>query len=177
MLGQSTIKLGWKEARRRYEAISCDSGHSRRFECPGPLPPSSSTAVIKTKTATWSRTSRLTDRQWLDPSTLIFAYTSAMPVTTLSKEIVWRRRTGLEQWAMWAGWLELTVLFAFCWQMMVRNVMWVFVEDAPRARPPTYSHAPGRRSSPISTSCGSRSGTLSTSRRSALCLASGLPCQ
>jgi phosphonate transport system permease protein len=55
-----------------------------------------------------------------------------MPVTTIDDRLVWQRRTALAQWAVWAGWLALAVLFVLCWQVMNKNTMWVFVEDAPR---------------------------------------------
>ncbi|MGH6734696.1 MAG: phosphonate ABC transporter, permease protein PhnE [Methyloceanibacter sp.] len=71
-----------------------------------------------------------------------------MPVITAPDRLVWQRRTPLAQWAMWAGWLALAVLFVLCWQVMNKNTMWVFVEDAPRqaadllsrAWPPRWSY-------------------------------------
>jgi phosphonate transport system permease protein len=71
-----------------------------------------------------------------------------MPVTTINGHVLWQRRTAAEQWAAWAGWLALAVLFVFCWQVMNKNTMWVFVEDAPRqaadllarAWPPRWSY-------------------------------------
>lgn len=71
-----------------------------------------------------------------------------MPVTIINGHILWQRRTAGEQWAAWAGWLALAVLFVFCWQVMNKNTMWVFVEDAPRqaadllsrAWPPRWSY-------------------------------------
>jgi phosphonate transport system permease protein len=55
-----------------------------------------------------------------------------MPVIAANDRFVWRRRTTLAQWGIWLGWLALVVLFVFCWQVMNKNTMWVFVEDAPR---------------------------------------------
>jgi phosphonate transport system permease protein len=55
-----------------------------------------------------------------------------MPVTTIGHDLVWRRRTAMEQWLIFAGWLGVAALFVFCWQVMTKNTMWVFVEDAPR---------------------------------------------
>lgn len=33
---------------------------------------------------------------------------------------------------MWIGWLALVALFVFSWQVMNKNTIWMFVEDAPR---------------------------------------------
>jgi len=71
-----------------------------------------------------------------------------MPVTTIDDRLVWQRRTPLAQWASWTGWLALAVLFVLCWEVMNKNTMWVFVEDAPqqaadllsRAWPPRWSY-------------------------------------
>jgi phosphonate transport system permease protein len=71
-----------------------------------------------------------------------------MPVTTINGHVLWQRRTAAEQWAAWGVWLALAVLFVFCWQVMNKNTMWVFVEDAPRqaadllsrAWPPRWSY-------------------------------------
>lgn len=71
-----------------------------------------------------------------------------MPVTTLDDRLVWQRRTPLAQWAIWFGWLALAVLFVLSWQVMNKNTIWLFVEDAPRqaadllsrAWPPRWSY-------------------------------------
>ena len=71
-----------------------------------------------------------------------------MPVTTLDDRFIWQRRTPLAQWAIWFGWLALAVLFVLCWQVMNKNTIWLFVEDAPRqaadllsrAWPPRWSY-------------------------------------
>ncbi|MEO3387981.1 phosphonate ABC transporter, permease protein PhnE [Mesorhizobium sp. CAU 1741] len=55
-----------------------------------------------------------------------------MPVITTDDRPVWRRRTTRAQWGLWLGWLALVVLFVFCWQVMNKNTIWMFVEDAPR---------------------------------------------
>ena len=55
-----------------------------------------------------------------------------MAVTTLDDRLIWRRRTPRGQWAIWAGWFATAVLFVLCWQVMNKNTIWVFVEDAPR---------------------------------------------
>ena len=71
-----------------------------------------------------------------------------MPVTRLDDRLVWQRRTPLAQWAIWFGWLALAVLFVLSWQVMNKNTIWLFVEDAPRqaadllsrAWPPRWSY-------------------------------------
>lgn len=71
-----------------------------------------------------------------------------MPVRTIDARPVWQRRTNGRQWAIWAGWLALAAATVWCWQVMNRNTMWVFVEDAPqqaadllsRAWPPRWSY-------------------------------------
>ncbi|MEO4001755.1 phosphonate ABC transporter, permease protein PhnE [Mesorhizobium sp. CAU 1732] len=72
-----------------------------------------------------------------------------MPVTTIDQgRQVWTRRTTGRQWAIWGGSLVLVVATVLCWQVMNRNTVWVFVEDAPRqaadllsrAWPPRWSY-------------------------------------
>lgn len=71
-----------------------------------------------------------------------------MPVLTHDSGLLWRRRTPLAQWAVWFGWLALAVLFVLSWQVMNKNTIWLFVEDAPRqaadllsrAWPPRWSY-------------------------------------
>ena len=71
-----------------------------------------------------------------------------MAVTTQSGQLLWQRRTPLAQWAIWLGWLALAVLFVLSWQIMNKNTIWLFVEDAPRqaadllsrAWPPRWSY-------------------------------------
>lgn len=73
---------------------------------------------------------------------------AVMPVSIVNDQLVWHRRTSATQWAHWAGWLGLAALFVYCWQVMNRNTMWVFVQDAPRqagdllsrAWPPRWSY-------------------------------------
>ncbi|WP_127145739.1 phosphonate ABC transporter, permease protein PhnE [Pelagibacterium montanilacus] len=55
-----------------------------------------------------------------------------MPVTQTPSGPVWTRRTTTEQWASWAGWLAVAVLFVISWQVMNTNTIWSFVDDAPR---------------------------------------------
>lgn len=74
-----------------------------------------------------------------------------MPVTTTSAGPVWTRRTIGRQWALWAGWFGLAILFVLSWQVMTANTIWAFVQDAPRqaadlldrAWPPRWSYIGG----------------------------------
>lgn len=60
----------------------------------------------------------------------------------------WRRRTTKAQWALWGFWLGLVALFVWCWGVMTKNTLWIFVQDAPtaaadiasRAWPPRWSY-------------------------------------
>jgi len=71
-----------------------------------------------------------------------------MAVTTQDGQLLWQRRTPLAQWGIWLGWLALGVLFVISWQVMNKNTIWLFVEDAPRqaadllsrAWPPRWSY-------------------------------------
>ncbi|MEF2551584.1 phosphonate ABC transporter, permease protein PhnE [Aurantimonas sp. A2-1-M11] len=50
----------------------------------------------------------------------------------------------------YAAWVALAILFAFCWEVMNRGTLWVFVEDAPqqaadlaaRSWPPRWDYLP-----------------------------------
>ncbi|MFN3972178.1 MAG: phosphonate ABC transporter, permease protein PhnE [Gemmobacter sp.] len=53
-------------------------------------------------------------------------------MTDAAHPAVWRRRTPRRQLIIWAAWFALVALFIFCWQVMTKNTMWVFVWDAPR---------------------------------------------
>jgi len=63
---------------------------------------------------------------------------------------VWAHRTPRKRLFMWMGWLALVALFVFCWQLMTRDTIWVFVADAPRQAadignrmmPPRWSYLP-----------------------------------
>ncbi|GAB5469783.1 MAG: phosphonate ABC transporter, permease protein PhnE [Rhodospirillales bacterium] len=60
----------------------------------------------------------------------------------------WRHRTTKGQLLLWAGWLALVALFVFCWQVMTKDTIWLFVSDAPtqasdligRMLPPRWSY-------------------------------------
>lgn len=61
---------------------------------------------------------------------------------------VWHHRRPLARLGLYAGWFALVVLFIWCWELMTRRTMWVFVYDAPqaagdllsRAWPPRWSY-------------------------------------
>lgn len=63
---------------------------------------------------------------------------------------VWRHRTTAEEFLRWLGWLALVALFMWCWALMNRETMWVFVLDAPsqaadiggRMWPPRWAYLP-----------------------------------
>lgn len=63
---------------------------------------------------------------------------------------VWAHRTPRKRLFMWMGWLALVALFVFCWQVMTRDTIWMFVTDAPRQAadignrmmPPRWAYLP-----------------------------------
>ena len=55
-----------------------------------------------------------------------------MPVATRNGVPVWHQRTSGQSLALWVGWLALVALFVFCWQVMTKDTIWAFVQDAPR---------------------------------------------
>ncbi len=71
-----------------------------------------------------------------------------MPVTITSNGRVWRRHSPMRDILGFAAWLALVAFFVFCWQVMTKDTMWVFVHDAPaqgadilaRALPPRWSY-------------------------------------
>lgn len=64
-----------------------------------------------------------------------------MPVRTIDNRRIWQRRTSRLQWAIWAGWLALVAGTVACWQIMNRNTVWLFIEDAPRQAADLLSRA------------------------------------
>ena len=62
----------------------------------------------------------------------------------------WRKRSSRTELLIWAGWLALVALFVFCWQVMTRDTIWMFVADAPsqaadigsRMVPPRWAYLP-----------------------------------
>ncbi len=71
-----------------------------------------------------------------------------MPVAPSPSGQVWTRRTSAGQWAIWAGWFALALIFVLSWQVMTVDTIWMFVLDAPqqgadllsRAWPPKWSY-------------------------------------
>jgi phosphonate transport system permease protein len=45
---------------------------------------------------------------------------------------VWSHRTPRWRLILWGGWLALVALFVWCWQIMTKDTIWFFVQDAPR---------------------------------------------
>ncbi|HEX9818320.1 MAG TPA: phosphonate ABC transporter, permease protein PhnE [Methylomirabilota bacterium] len=73
-----------------------------------------------------------------------------MPVRTAGGTTQWQRRERRRQLLIWLGWLAGTAVFVFCWEVISRDTMWVFVWDAPtqgadllgRMVPPRWSYLP-----------------------------------
>jgi phosphonate transport system permease protein len=73
-----------------------------------------------------------------------------MPVRAAGGVRRWQRRERGRQLLAWLGWLAGTALFVFCWEVISRDTMWVFVWDAPaqgadllgRMVPPRWSYLP-----------------------------------
>lgn len=55
-----------------------------------------------------------------------------MPVTTIDGRKAWRKLTPRAELMQWVGWLVLVAFCMFCWQVMTKDTIWAFVEDAPR---------------------------------------------
>ena len=55
-----------------------------------------------------------------------------MPVSEVNGQPAWKHRTSRASLALWVGWLALVALFVFCWQVMTKDTIWMFVNDAPR---------------------------------------------
>ncbi|MEZ5740114.1 MAG: phosphonate ABC transporter, permease protein PhnE [Burkholderiaceae bacterium] len=54
------------------------------------------------------------------------------PPPASPRPAAWRHRTRGAQLGLWFGWLALVALVVFCWQLMTRDTIWMFVADAPR---------------------------------------------
>ena len=71
-----------------------------------------------------------------------------MPVSDANGQPVWKHRTSKQMLGLWVGWLALVALFVFCWQVMTKDTIWMFVYDAPtqaadlgsRMFPPRWSY-------------------------------------
>jgi len=55
-----------------------------------------------------------------------------MPLAERDGVKVWQRRTTGRQLLIWFCWLLGVALFVFCWQVISRETMWIFVWDSPR---------------------------------------------
>lgn len=55
-----------------------------------------------------------------------------MPLVEGADTKIWRRRERGRQLAIWFAWLAGVALFMFCWQLISKNTMWLFVWDSPR---------------------------------------------
>jgi len=74
-----------------------------------------------------------------------------MPTTILANgRKHWRKLQPSAELIQWSGWFVLFAFFVFCWQIMTKDTIWAFVEDAPRqgadilsrAFPPRLSYVP-----------------------------------
>ena len=45
---------------------------------------------------------------------------------------LWQRRTRLSDWLRYLGWLLIVALFVFCWRLMTKDTIWLYVLDSPR---------------------------------------------
>lgn len=71
-----------------------------------------------------------------------------MPVTQTAQGPVWRLRSPRARLMLWLGWFALVALTVWCWQIMTKDTIWLFVLDAPtqaadigaRAFPPRWSY-------------------------------------
>ncbi len=71
-----------------------------------------------------------------------------MPVALVNGKPDWRHRTSVQRLVLWAGWLAVAALTVFCWQVMTKDTIWLFVYDAPtqaadlgsRMIPPRWSY-------------------------------------
>ncbi|MDU8926767.1 phosphonate ABC transporter, permease protein PhnE [Alisedimentitalea sp. MJ-SS2] len=55
-----------------------------------------------------------------------------MPLIETNDGPVWRRRTPLKQWLIWAAWLIGICIAAYAWNLISEKTIWMFVWDAPR---------------------------------------------
>ncbi len=71
-----------------------------------------------------------------------------MAVKLAGETKIWQRRERSRQFAIWAGYLFVTAIFVYCWQLMSEKTIWFFVLDAPnqaadlasRMVPPKWSY-------------------------------------
>lgn len=55
-----------------------------------------------------------------------------MPIIETKDGPVWKRRTTLKQWLIWAAWLTGACIAAYAWKLISDKTIWPFVWDAPR---------------------------------------------
>jgi phosphonate transport system permease protein len=55
-----------------------------------------------------------------------------MPIRQANNLPVWTRRTTLEEWVRFAAVFFVVALTVFAWQLMTKDTLWVFVQDAPK---------------------------------------------
>ena len=55
-----------------------------------------------------------------------------MPLRSKTNGTYWARRTTLQEWLRYAAYFLAVLLVVFCWQVMTKDTLWVFVTDAPR---------------------------------------------
>jgi len=71
-----------------------------------------------------------------------------MPLIETPGGPVWKRRTDLKQWSIWAAWLVGISIAVYAWQLISEKTIWMFVWDAPRQMgdivtrmvPPSWSY-------------------------------------
>ncbi|MFQ3260341.1 phosphonate ABC transporter, permease protein PhnE [Reinekea sp.] len=49
----------------------------------------------------------------------------------LEQEVLWHSHNRRKSLIVWGGWFALALLSVFCWQLMTKNTIWMFVSDAP----------------------------------------------
>ena len=80
---------------------------------------------------------------------------------------VWQRRDRGAQFAVWAAWLVGAAVFVYCWQLISDKTIWAFVWDAPQQAADLAARMVPPDWALIHAAVAGRSGTRSTSPRSA----------
>ena len=55
-----------------------------------------------------------------------------MPLIDTLEGPLWRRRTPMKQWLIWAAWLIALSIAVYAWNLISEKTIWMFVWDAPR---------------------------------------------
>ncbi len=71
-----------------------------------------------------------------------------MPLIETANGPVWKRRSNLHQWLIWAGWLIGLSIALHAWNLISEKTIWMFVWDSPRQMgdivtrmvPPSWSY-------------------------------------